>query len=89
MTGPIDDFIASCTPTDRQVLGAMVDLAHDVVPGLVQTTSYRLPALSLGPTSRQVVCGFAVGRRFLSWYPSSSATITTLAHELSGVETSG
>lgn len=65
----------------------MVDIARDLVPGLAQTTSYRLPALTVGPTSKHVVCGFAAGKCLLSWYPFSSATITTLADELADFET--
>lgn len=87
MTGPVDDFLANCTPADRKVLQAMVDIARDLVPDLAQTTSYRLPALTVGPTSKHVVCGFTAGKRFLSWYPFSSATISTLADELSAFET--
>lgn len=84
----VDELLAACAPAERALLEHVRDVVHDEVPGLVEVTSYRLPAFALGEgSSKLVVGGLAAGRRFLSWYPFSGQTIPTLADELAGFET--
>ena len=84
----VDDHLANCAPDDRAALVHLRALVHELVPDVVEVLSYRLPAFALAEgSSKMIFGGFSAGTRFLSWYPFSGKTITTLADELAGFET--
>lgn len=66
----MDDFLDGCPAPERALLGHYVEVAHVLLGAaghqVREVTSYQLPALAIGPSAKQVVCAFAVGRRFCS-----------------------
>lgn len=87
----VDDFLgglpAHLAAEFARLRGIVVDEldARDLL--VVEFTSYNLPTMGLAASSKQAVCGFGAGKKFLSWYPFSGRTITTLAGDLAGFET--
>jgi len=83
---PIDAYLASVKdPVARKTLGALRLQLRKLLPGAIETISYRMPAFKV---DGNVVAGFAFFKEHCGYYPFSGSVVPALKPELEGYSTS-
>ena len=80
----IDEYLATVSGDQRAALASLRRAIHRVVPDAAECISYGIPAFRLDGV---VVAGFAATAKGCSYFPFSGSTLTTLAGELEGYDT--
>lgn len=80
----IDAYLGQLSGARLAALQRLRETIRSIVPRAEECISYGLPAFRLDD---DVVAGFAATSKGCSYYPFSSATLTTLGSELSGYVT--
>ena len=83
---PIDAYLAGVNdPAARKTLGALRQQLRKLLPGAIETISYRMPAFQV---DGDVVAGFAFFKNHCGYYPFSGNVVPVLKSELEGYTTS-
>ena len=83
---PIDAYLAELKdPAAKKTLGALRMQLRKLLPGAVETISYRMPTFKVDGNA---VAGFAFFKTHCGYYPFSGGVVPTLKAELDGYATS-
>jgi uncharacterized protein YdhG (YjbR/CyaY superfamily)/uncharacterized protein YndB with AHSA1/START domain len=83
---PIDAYLAGLKdPSARKTLGALRLQLRKLLPGAVETLSYRMPTFKVDGNA---VAGFAFFKTHCGYYPFSGSVVPTLKAQLDGYTTS-
>jgi uncharacterized protein YdhG (YjbR/CyaY superfamily)/uncharacterized protein YndB with AHSA1/START domain len=83
---PIDAYLAELEdPAARKTLGALRMQLRKLLPGAVETLSYRMPTFKVDGNS---VAGFAFFKTHCGYYPFSGGVVPALKEQLEGYTTS-
>ncbi|MBZ4420988.1 SRPBCC domain-containing protein [Myxococcus sp. RHSTA-1-4] len=83
---PIDAYLASLNdPAAKKTLGALRLQLRKLLPGAVETISYRIPTFKVDGNA---VAGFAFFKTHCGYYPFSGSVVPVLKPELEGYSTS-
>ena len=83
---PIDAYLASVEdPAARKTLEALRMQLRKLLPGAVETLSYRMPTFKVDGNA---VAGFAFFKRHCGYYPFSGGVVPALKSELAGYSVS-
>ncbi|MFP2929991.1 SRPBCC domain-containing protein [Pyxidicoccus sp. 3LG] len=83
---PIDAYLAGLdNPAAKKTLGALRTQLRKLLPGAVETLSYRMPTFKVGGNA---VAGFAFFKTHCGYYPFSGGVVPTLKAQLGGYTTS-
>jgi uncharacterized protein YdhG (YjbR/CyaY superfamily)/uncharacterized protein YndB with AHSA1/START domain len=83
---PIDAYLAAVDhPAARKTLSALRLQLRKLLPGAVETLSYRMPAFKV---DGEVVGGFAFFKQHCGYYPFSGGVVPKLKDQLDGYTTS-
>jgi uncharacterized protein YdhG (YjbR/CyaY superfamily)/uncharacterized protein YndB with AHSA1/START domain len=83
---PIDAYLAGLeNPAAKKTLGALRMQLRKLLPGAVETISYRMPAFKV---DGNVVAGFAFFKSHCGYYPFSGGVVPALKEQLDGYTTS-
>jgi uncharacterized protein YdhG (YjbR/CyaY superfamily) len=80
----IDGYLSQLSGERLEALQQLRRTIRAILPRAEECISYGLPAFRL---DGEVVAGFAATSKGCSYYPFSSATLVTLASEVSGYKT--
>lgn len=75
----VDDYLASLPEDRHAALARLRALVHTAYPEATEKISYGMPTFVV---DGHAIGGFLSHRDFLSWYPHSGSTLTTLADRL-------
>jgi uncharacterized protein YdhG (YjbR/CyaY superfamily) len=84
-TGEIDRYLAGLEAPKRSTLEVLRASILEVVPEAEQCISYGTPVFKV---AGKTVAGFAAFKHHLSYLPHSGSVLPTLAHDVTGYETS-
>ncbi len=83
---PIDAYLAGLeNPAAKKTLGALRMQLRKLLPGAVETISYRMPAFKVDGNA---VAGFAFFKNHCGYYPFSGGVVPALKEQLDGYTTS-
>ncbi|MCP3140345.1 SRPBCC domain-containing protein [Pyxidicoccus xibeiensis] len=83
---PIDVYLASVRdPAAKKTLGALRMQLRKLLPGAIETISYRMPTFKVDGNA---VAGFAFFKTHCGYYPFSGSVVPVLESELDGYSTS-
>ena len=83
---PIDAYLAGLeNPAAKKTLGALRKQLRELLPGAVETLSYRMPTFK---ADGKAVAGFAFFKTHCGYYPFSGSVVPTLKAQLDGYTTS-
>ena len=77
----IDEYLATVSPRNRALLEELRETIHDLVPGVEECISYRIPAFRY---EGRIIAGFLATSTGCSYYPFSGTTLKTLAGQVGG-----
>jgi uncharacterized protein YdhG (YjbR/CyaY superfamily) len=80
----IDEYLAGVSPSSRAPLEKLRKTIRSIVPEVEECISYSMPAFRY---QGRVIAGFQATSKGCSYYPFSGTTLTTLAGEIEGYET--
>ena len=83
---PIDEYLAGLeNPAAKKTLGALRMQLRKLLPGAVETLSYRMPTFKV---DGKAVAGFAFFKTHCGYYPFSGSVVPALKAQLDGYTTS-
>ena len=77
----VDDYLATLEPERRAVLEHIRAVVHELVPGAVETESYRMPTFDV---AGKHVLAFLSAKQHLSVFPFSRRVVDALRGRLAG-----
>ena len=80
---PIDEYLSSVPPKQRAALEKLRKQIREIVPGVEEHISYRMPAFRFRD---RVIAGFIARKDGCSYFPFSGRTLKTLAKDIAGYE---
>jgi uncharacterized protein YdhG (YjbR/CyaY superfamily) len=83
MERTVDDYIRTLTSAQQFEFNRIKSIVEDVVPTVVQGTSYAMPAFMY---KGKPLLSIKVNKKFLSLYPFSGKVIDKLREQLDGFE---
>jgi uncharacterized protein YdhG (YjbR/CyaY superfamily) len=81
----IDEYLSKLPHHQRATLEKLRVAIRAALPEAEEAINYGMPSFRIGG---KVICGFAAAKRHCAFYPWSSQTVATLAHDLEQYETS-
>jgi len=81
MATVIDEYLLNVSDPARGTFEAVRKSIHAHMPGLEECMSYGIPAFR---TSRGIVAGIAVNKKFCSYYPFSGSVLDRVGQVIDG-----